>query len=191
MIKAVLLMVLCFASISQATEVGFKHGNEKTSILAQGDIMVVCNDSFQGGTQFGNFHCERELLAPSEFDYFQGPKDVPADEVTLTAIRADKSVKSKSLGYDMHKMQSSKQFNLWISTLFQRPLLKAGHNQVTYVMKYKGKVSHSGQFEVTVKDGGTKICNRRGYYTSTVASDCWGASGRFCDQFFYENNYCL
>lgn len=188
--NTVLMMVLLLASWSQATEVGFKNGNERTSISIQGDIMVTCDDPAQG-TQFRRFHCERDILLPSEFAYFHGPEGVRADEVTLTATREDQSVKSKTLSYDTQEMQSSKQFNLWISSLLQRPLLKMGGNQMAYVMKYKGKVTSSGNFEAVVKDGGTRVCRNRGSYWSNVGFDCMGGGSKFCDQFFYERKYCL
>lgn len=190
--NAIFIAILLLASWSWASEVGFQKGNERSSIIVEGDIVVVCDDPFQGGTQFGNFHCQRDILLPSEFDYFQGPEGVRADEVTLTAVREDKSTRSKTIDYDTAKMQSSKRFNLWIISLFQRPLLKMGRNQVTYVMKRKGKVTSSGQFEVNVNDGGVKACSRRGFYRSTVGSDCFGVgANKFCDQYFFENKYCL
>lgn len=185
----VFMTIICFASLSQAVDVGFKNGNERTSVNVQGDILVVCQDPM--GTQFGNFHCEKDILLPSEFDYFQGPEGVKADEVTLTATREDHSVRSKTMSYDGVKRQSVKEFNLWINTLFQRSLLKLGQSKVDFVIKNRGKVTSLGRFEAFVKDGGTRICRRRGHYQSSVGNDCSVGGSRFCQQFFWENKYCL
>ncbi|MGZ3771170.1 MAG: hypothetical protein ACXVCP_07610 [Bdellovibrio sp.] len=187
--RLIILFCLLFSFFSEANEVGFKNGNVRTSVKIQGDILVVCED--QMGTQFGNFHCEDNIMVPSEFDYFNGPEGVAADEITLMATHEDGSVRSNTQKYESKKQQSVKQFNLWISSLLQRPLLKMGQNNISFTLKQNGKVTSVGDFKALVQDGGVKTCTRRGHYQSNIGNDCVAGSQRFCDQFFSENKYCL
>ncbi len=188
--KSIVLVLLLGAFAAQA-DVGFQHGNDLTAVLSQGDIAVHCQSNGPGGgPSFGSFRCQEDILLTGEYDYFQGPAGVKADEVTLTAFHQDGSQRSKTVGYDSEKGLSSKRINLWIATLLQRPLLDVGTNRVTYKMIHNGKVSSQGEFTAVVKDGGRKTCTRRGTYWSSNSMDCQ-SGGSFCSQFFRENNYCL
>ncbi|MGZ3804406.1 MAG: hypothetical protein ACXVB4_09370 [Pseudobdellovibrionaceae bacterium] len=187
--NTLVISILLFNSL-QSHAIGFKNGNERTAVRIEGDISLSCQDPVQG-IKFANFRCQRDILLPSEFDFFQGPEGVQADEVTLTATMEDNSTRSKKIGYDGSKNQSSKEFNLWVLSLLQRPLLGFGKNDISFVMKYKDKVTSVGSFEAFVKDGGVKICRRRGNYQSNLGNDCLFGNDRFCDQYFWENKYCL
>lgn len=188
--KSVLFALLLSSGFAQA-DVGFSKGNTLTAVLSQGEISVHCDASGPvGGPSFGVFRCQQDLILTGEYDYFQGPAGVIADDVTLTAVHEDGSKRTKNVGYDSANGRSSKKINLWIATLLQKPLLDPGVNQVSYVMTRNGKTVATGAFVATVKDGGTKVCSRRGVYWSNSSMDCQ-SGGSFCSQFFYENNYCL
>jgi hypothetical protein len=179
-----------FFSIAAQAEVGFKNGNQLTAVLSQGEITVQCDGDNMGGPTFGSFICQEEILLTGEYDYFQGPAGIKADEVTLTALHQDGSQRAKSSGYDSEKGQSLKSFNLWISTLLQRPLLDFGLNKISYKMTSQGQKAAEGEFFAQVKDGGRRICPRRGHYYSHISSDCQSGFS-LCHRFFNENNYCL
>lgn len=187
--KAIVLILLLGALSAQA-DVGFKQGNDLTAVLSQGEIAVQCQSNGGGGPLYGRFRCQEDLLLTGEYDYFQGPAGVSADEVTLTAFHPDGSQRTKTVGYDSVKGLSSQRINLWIATLLQRPLLDGGSNRVSYKMTLNGKVSAQGEFIAVVKDGGKKVCSRRGTYWSHSTMDCQ-TGGSFCSQYFRENNYCL
>lgn len=125
-----------------------------------------------------------------EYDYFVGPEGVKADAITLTATHEDGSKRTKSESYDSAKGLSNKTFNLWISTLLQRPLLNPGKNTIAYKMTLGGKVVASGEFVADVKDGGAKFCKRRGNYWSANSSDCLNPAN-LCYRYLRDNNYCL
>lgn len=193
--KLALAFFVIFASVAAHAEIGFKKGNRLTAVLTQGDILVQCSGSGgfppgTGGPSSASFRCQEEVITTGEFDYFVGPERIQADAVTLTATHADGSTRTKKSGYDSAKGQSTDTFNLWIATLFQRPLLDVGLNKITYTLTYKGKTTSSGKFEATVKDGGRKVCQRRGSYWSPNASDCQNPSA-MCSRYFSENNYCM
>lgn len=182
---------LFLSSFSANADVGFSQGNQLTAVLSQGEIAVHCTaDGIGGGARTALYLCQEDLILTGEYDYFVGPQGVAADEVTLTAQHEDGSQRTKTVAYDAKEARSAKRFNLWISTLLQRPLLDPGLNRVSYKMTLKGKMTAQGEFEVEVKNGGKKVCSRRGTYWSNNSIDC-NSSSHFCSQYFRENNYCL
>lgn len=185
---AVIFGILLFCMIGKA-EVGFKAGNNRTAVLARGEIHVYCPGGNYGGPTSRIYICQREVMVEGEHDYFVGPQGIKADEVVLAARHQDGSSRTKTISYDSSKGRSSKSVNLWILTLLQKPLLDVGENRVTYTLKKNGKVADRGEFIAFVKDGGRKICSRRGYYTGH-SGDCNNVES-FCSRYFHENNYCL
>lgn len=188
--KSVLSILICLLALNAQAEVGFKNGNQKTAVLAQGRIVVQCQSSSPGGPSFGHFTCREEILTSGEYDYFVGPAGAKGDSVTLTALHQDGSQRTKTVAYDSSKGQSKKSINLWIATLLQKPLLDPGKNVVRYKITLNDKVTASGEFISEVKDGGTKTCSRTGSYWSNISSDCQNGSS-MCSRYFNENNYCL
>ena len=189
--KKYALLGLLITAFSAHADTGLKNGNNVSSVYIQGEIAVQCQVN-PGTTTPGNamFRCEDDILLPSEYDYFVGPQRIQSDQVTLVATHDDGSTRTKTVGYDSAKGQSTEQINLWISTLLQRPLLNPGNNTIDYTITYKDKITGRGQFKVTVKDGGTKTCKRTGFFWSINPSDCQNG-GSLCDQYFRDNNYCL
>lgn len=186
-----ILGVLLLGALSANADVGFSQGNQLTAILAQGEIAVHCSGDGTGiGARYARYLCQEDLLMTGEYDFFIGPQGVVADEVTLTAQHEDGSRRTKTVAYESKANRSAKRLNLWISTLLQRPLLNPGINRVSYKMTLAGKMTAQGEFDVEVKDGGKKVCSRRGTYWSNSSLDCTSGSS-FCGQYFRENNYCL
>lgn len=177
-----------------AAQAGFKSGNKFEYKSAVGDVSVHCPNtggSLPGGPSgptFANYRCYGYSLTPGDADYFVGPK-VNADEVELVAVRADGSKRSKTSEYDSAKGQSKDTFNLWIETLFQKPLLKMGRNDVTWNLKRGGRTVQTGSFIAEVFDRGDLRCPAASE-TSWDPSDCQN-SGRICsDYFFRYGNQC-
>jgi len=189
--KNILAIAVLFVTGAASAQVGFKNGNHLQAVSIDGDITVQCNGTIppNSGIQTAYFHCEDDILNPVDMDYFRGPAGVKADEVDLTATHEDGSQRSKTAGYDSSKALSTSRFNLWISTLLQRPLLDIGKNQIAYLLKSKGKVIAQGAFEAIVSDGGQKTCARSGFYFSNNPQDCTNGFAQ-CDLYFRENNYC-
>lgn len=186
-----LVLILILSAVAAQAEVGFKNGNNLTAAISVGEITIQCpTNPVGGGPSWGSFLCRQDILIPAEYDYFQGPPGVNADEVTLTALHEDGSQRSKTVGYDSKLGHSSKRVNLWIATLLQRPLLNGGVNRVSYHLTKDGKTVDRGEFVAVVKDGGEKVCSRRGHYWSQDSMACQ-TGGSYCHQYFDENNYCL
>jgi hypothetical protein len=174
--------------LSLASAAGLSGGEQFSTQLIQGRLMVQCSGGMPGPSN-GSAFCSAELLNPGEYSYFVGP-NTEADHVTLRATREDGSVsKAKTEEYDNVKGKSKKSFNLWINTVFQRPLLGFGKNTVKYSLTKNGSVVENGSFIVTVVDGGKATCQRVGYYTSQSTNDC-SMPENLCSRYFNENNYC-
>lgn len=186
--KTLSLFLLLFSATAFAQEGGFQVGNDFETAFLEGEITVNCRDHM-GGSDFAIHRCAAEVLDPSEFARFQGPVGIDADEVTLKATREDGSTREKSESYDPATGLSKGRFNLWIATLFQRPLLKFGRNAIEYSLTKDGQLVKNGTFTATVNQGPDRYCRVRRHYQSTDMNDC-RFSQRLCSQFFYEENYC-
>lgn len=172
-----------------ADDAGFETGNEFQATYIEGEISVSCNDPGGNGSDFASFRCAAEVLDPAEFVRFKGPAGLDADEVVLKATREDGSTREKSEAYDPATGLSKGHFNLWISTLFQRPLLKHGKNEIAYSVNKNGKAAKSGAFTANVSQGADRFCRYRRHYFSNDVNDC-RSSQRLCSQYFHEENYC-
>ncbi len=132
--------------------------------------------------------CRGNILNPGEFTFFEGPEGVDADEVVLTALHEDGSIKEKIESYDS-SIRRSDDVNLWIRTLFQRPLLEFGQNTIQWDMKSSDQSVSHGTFIVNVVRGQVRQCRHR-WYNSNSLSDCRGGGGFVCDHHFRRENYC-
>lgn len=177
-----------FGLQSAIAATGFVGGNDFNFKGATGYLSVTCFSS--GGSPSGpssaSFRCDGFSFTPAEEAQFSGPR-VNADSVELKAVHADGSTRTKTGTYDGKKGLSDDVFNLWIDTLFQRPLLKFGKNTVTYTLKRKGSKVASGQFIATVNDLGDMTCPSDST-TSWDANDCVNSS-RVCDEYYRRNGH--
>lgn len=185
-VRALLVLILTTLSAraqGEARSGQFEDGNDFQYFGAVGNVSVQCFPS--GGAPSGPtsayYRCDGYSFSPGEEARFIGPV-TDADEVTLVATHADRSTRSKSGSYDGRKGQSDDRFNLWISTVFQRPLLKMGINTVAWTLKRKGKSVAKGSFTANVKDNGDLQCPSASE-TSWDMDDCMSSS-RVCSNYF-------
>jgi len=185
-----LILTALLGATGTANGLGFSTGNQFSSQDISGRLQVQCMSGIPGGPTMGYTQCQLNILNPNEYAHFIGPTDVDADRVTLQATREDGSVSvEKTEGYDSKAGKSTGTFNLWIYTVFQRPLLGPGKNSVQFTLKKNNQVVRAGTFFATVGDGGSATCQRTGFFTSSSANDC-ASPQNFCGQYFSENNYC-
>jgi len=163
----------------------FKSGNKFLTDPIYGNLTVNCHDP-RFGMRTVNFQCQDLRLAPVEYDYFEGPK-VDADFVELVST-FENGKKSKMKSSNYRDGASTDQLNLWISTLFQRPLLNEGKNQVSFKLKKRGTIVHQGQFEVRIDKGPSHRCPN-GIINSNQPSDCESAY-TICDEYFRQYHFC-
>jgi hypothetical protein len=120
-------------------------------------------------------------VQPGSQDRFAYGAPIDADKVELTAVHADGSTRTKSKKYDAQKGESGR-FNLAISTLTQRPLLKIGDNMIHYKMKKKSQAVAEGDFQATMTVVGDLSC-RQGVVYAWGQAQC-DSMAWACDTYF-------
>lgn len=187
-------VLISTASFAQAqtqisAAVGFASGNNFSAVPIQGEVRVFCNGD--EGLSNAIFTCRDVVLDPKAYDYFIGPQDGRADQVELTATREDGSRRTKNEDYVGSTGRSEDSINLWISTLFQKPLLQLGSNDIQYKI-YSGrnaaKPYAQGNFRVSVARGAARTCPAATYQSSQM-SDCTSQYS-ICQRYFDEFKNC-
>lgn len=170
-----------------AAMASFKNGNALTTYPIEGTATVRC-DGFNG-RQTAVYNCRDVAMEPGPYDYFVGPKSDTAYKVNLKAQHQDGSSRNKSEKYVGATGISADSFNLWISTLFQRPLLEYGRNLVLWeIIDEDDKVLYNGEFEAVVNRGALRKCEPA-FYNSTDANDC-NSQFTVCQKYFEQHNFC-
>jgi hypothetical protein len=189
-IHAVFLFGLTLASSAMA-QTGFVGGNTFEYTQATGDVFVNCPRTGGGapsGPSSASYRCYGYVFAPAESAQFSGPK-IDANFLELTSTRADGSTFTKTGDYLGARGISKDTFNLWIETLFQRPLLKIGRNDITWTLKKDGRVVMTGNFLAEVFQKPSLRCPTVSE-TSWDANDCVNSS-RVCSDYYYNyGNQC-
>lgn len=180
-----MIFAVTFFITQTSLAVGFATGNDFQAFSSQGQVTVTCQTP--EGAKVATFDCWDSSLSPVEYDYFIGPA-VNADSVSLTVIREDQSQRNKDSRYDSRRGMSVDRFNLWVASLFQRPLLADGINRVHYSLTAKGLPVGQGDFVARVVRQPTAICPARSY-NSNNPSDC-NNQYSMCGKYFEELHYC-
>lgn len=185
-----LLPLLILPLLSHAaTDVGFKNGSVMKAVPVSGKVTVYCPPSPISAKEISTtYNCQNILLEPSAYDYFVGPAGLVADNFTLQVTREDGSTRAKTDKYDGIQTRSTSMMNLWISTLFQRPLLKKGRNKISYTLVQDKAAVGQGQFEVLVQEEPARECPVS-QYVSTDPVDCNSAYS-VCERYFLQYNNC-
>ncbi|MBI3535096.1 MAG: hypothetical protein HY072_06390, partial [Deltaproteobacteria bacterium] len=105
----------------------------------------------------------------------------------LACVREDGSKKDKTEKFNSKKRKSG-EFNLWVRSLFQSPLLGYGSNKIHYELTKEDKSVLSGDFTAQVHKNDSRECSRGHFYSSNL-NDCYNP-GSFCSEYFYIKNYC-
>lgn len=190
--RKILMTSALFASFftlstgASATEVSFKAGSSFEAVKVSGSIGVWCpSDRIQGASDFRTIYCSANLLLPGEFSKVVYSGDEAADEVKVSVTHGSGKRVTKSS--KLKDGVSTKNINLWVRTLFQRPLLDYGHNQVEYSLTQRGSLVSAGTFDVDVDSLPDRRCRYR-TYNAPSPSACNNFS--LCNRYFADENYC-
>lgn len=163
-------------------------GNDLKVVALQGTVVLECN-GFQGSVS-QTYFCRDQIIDSGNYDYFVGPTGTDADEVRISAEHADGTYRNVKSDYQSSRGRSEDSFNLWVSTLFQKPLLKEGKNVLRWILMQSrsGKELAANQFTVNVTRAGVRTCQPK-HYQSIDALDCRNQYS-ICQKYFSEMNYC-
>ncbi|OFZ20377.1 MAG: hypothetical protein A2Z20_07885 [Bdellovibrionales bacterium RBG_16_40_8] len=177
-------ILVALLSSSLVNAAGFSSGNNFFETRLFGEVTVLCTYPGRGGSRM--VYCRGETLDPVEFDYFVLDEYVPASKIILKSREIEIT---KKMAYVSEKKRSKKQFNLWVWTLFQRPLLQYGENNIVYQLLDGSKIVRDGEFKVSVQRGEDRQCRHRVMHSSSP-DDCDFGSRSICDEYFRLENYC-
>lgn len=186
---AIAAISVSISSLGWAGEPAFSLGNQFENAQISGGVSLMCypsnNNPTTGPMPINHFvSCQKDTLAPADHDRLIAR--VEADKVILTAVHEDGSTRTKDLSFDSIKGRSES-VNLWVQSLFSKPLLKAGTNKIHYQFKWKNISVQEGDFIVTVNRAEDRRCalgNYPGYMNN--CSDSYSV----CEGYFQQNNYC-
>jgi len=165
---------------SQCNAAEFKDGSHYQLTHASGLAHVTCAYVQNGRyyTRRATVNCTGSFAEPEAFSRFTH-EGSDASTVQITNLTTNYT---KSKKFYSSKGESS-QFNLLVRTLFQKPLLTTGENNLKYSLLLKdGSVEEEGTFEVYVAFK-TRQC-RPIFIHSNNMQDCQGMS--VCGRYFYE-----
>ncbi len=183
-LMSILMAIGAFSWKASASEVRFEAGDQFTIHQLEGIARVRCRDT--GGYQTHIAFCNGTRTEPARTSYVLGPVNPQIDEVVLTATTDDHS-STKSVDYIGKEGRSEKAVNLLISTLTQRPLLRIGQNNVSYILRdVNDNPIATGSFDVDVSWGDKLRCPTD-YIYSSFPSDCRGTS--VCYEYFRRNEH--
>lgn len=176
--------LMIFAAVTTYAEVGFKRGNNLTLRNATGYASVMCYDQKNYGHV--GAYCDAVLVSPGTFDRIVNTgAPIDADRVQLTATREDGSTRTKKEKFNSNTQESGS-FNLVVSTLTQKPLLKSGKNSIQYQFAGSGKQVAQGEFEVLVEQRPEASCETLHFSMYARCDQHFS----ICDEYFNRQPRC-
>jgi hypothetical protein len=180
-----LAFIVLINFFAQANTIGFSKGSEFEAINLSGRLTIYCPGA---NPTYRIVDCSEDRLFPNEFDFFIGPKIIGATSVQLSNAAVNRRTQKSK--YNASTGQSKSEFNLWMRTLLQSPLLKIGENTVSYVLLNEQKeILDSGEFQAIVTRGEDRVCPD-GNTISNWPEDCESTTYIRCSGYFSEYNYC-
>ncbi len=172
-----IFVAVLFCASAFATTAGFKHGNDYEAVSYDGSVTASCST----GTR--THYCSAYGLNPTIYTKLVTAQRVDANKYEVSATHESGKRVTKDGKF---KGTESKGINLWIRTLFQKPLLAFGLNKIDYKIMKKKTVVQSGSFEVMVNQGERKRC--RSGYIRMSGNSCENTTS-VCNEYF-NRGYC-
>ncbi len=183
--KHVWIIFSLFLSFDCFAQTGFEAGSEYKITTLYGDLELSCRDGSQSANVW--HRCVANLIDPNYESPFVTDFDIDADHVALASKDEEGKIHKNDEKF-YPATRKSKSFNLLISGLFQKALLRYGVNEIHYALTKDGHSVREGDFSATVKKEPALQC-RYGFYYSFNMADCKSPE-RFCWNYFREHHYC-
>ena len=181
--EIIMLCVLGSLSLgASAFDIGFERGSTIKTDEIDGYVSVNCEE--RGQSRWYSYSCYDIALVGGAYGKIKVTNgSVDADWVKL---RREGSNHIKGAAFNATEQQTGRNFNLWISTLFQKPLLEKGKNLVNFTFEKQGQLVSQGQFEVEIIEGEYRSCPRGTLYYYSACPTINTA----CSDYFRRYNYC-
>jgi hypothetical protein len=174
-----LTLVTLVSSISEAK---FLRGDQFQYTSIEGALSLQC------AGQTKSVNCRDTFLDPWPYDIYVGTKNPNATSVELVTSVGGIQTQDVVVKYDGVNGKSE-QVNLGVYSLFQKPMLKLGINQVRYILLGRsGNVLETNTFTVAVTRGNTRTCESR-VITTPNPDDCDHPYSA-CQVYFRNLNFC-
>ena len=179
--KLIIFILSASTCLSYGLEIQFEGGNQIEMETREGYVTERCQDG--NIVRINNYFCSDRSLSSGSFAAVEVLNEsIDADWVTLQRVG---SRYIKGVQFNSREGKSTKKINLWVGTLFQRPLLVEGENTIKYRFSKKKNTVLEGEFIVNVVSGELISCRSgsiysgycRGYYSA-------------CEEYLYRGSNC-
>jgi hypothetical protein len=180
------LMILTFTFSSFAFELQFERGNEMNTTQLIGNVEVSCFNSIGSNRTrtYNYYRCNDLLLNGGDYGAVMVVDgSIDADWVKL---QREGSRYIKGSRFNAVTGKSKKNYNMWIHSVFQKPLLKVGENIIRYTFTKKKVVVATGSFTVYVHNDVVRQCQRSTIINYGPCPSAYSA----CQEYYYRQNYC-
>lgn len=179
--NAIWMLCLLISTSALAYDVGLERGDVIQTDEIEGFVSVNCREN--GQPRWYTYSCYDIALVGGAY----GKLVVTNGSVDADWVKLQRSGQNiiKGAAFNSSTQQTGNNFNLWISTLFQKPLLDKGVNIINYTFEKQGQSVAGGQFQVDVVEGDYRQCPRGSLYFSSCPSITTA-----CSEYFRRYNYC-
>ena len=172
------MLVTLFFSVGEAK---FTRGDRFQYANIEGALTIQCAGRVK------TVSCRDVFMDPWPYDVFVGPRNLNAVNVEFDAT-VGRDTQTATVEYDGATGRSA-DVNLGVYSLFQKPLLKVGENNIRYVLLDRNnKVLETNTFVVSVARGNTRTCESR--VVSTPNADDCDHPYSLCQVYFRTMDYC-
>ena len=177
MILSLLTAIMAFSMME------FESGEEFTVRKHKGEVRLTCVDN--GSYSTVTFRCNQFRMESGSYDRVIGPMG-DYKKLKLKSFRADGKKVKKKVKYDGSTGESGR-VNLWISTLFQKPLLSLGENRIEYTLSGKAGTL-TGEMMANVTEAESRTCEKL-WIRSHTMHDC-RTPGNACYKYYSRRPRC-
>ncbi len=185
--KNLMILAIIFSvNTAMAFEVQLGDGETVKTVELNGRVSVSCQENTPHGprTNYYHYYCQSDNLASGNYGKVRVVDgSVDADWVKL---QREGSRYIKGVKFNSATNESTVSINLWITTLFQKPLLTMGTNTINYTFTKNRVEVEKGTFNVLVETGESRSCRLGNLHYYNYCP------GRFnaCGDYFRRHNYC-
>jgi len=181
---ALMIYIFSLSSFIYAQDVSFKRGLQIPTIEISGHVSVRCDDGNRGSRNY-YYNCYDSSLTNGG-SYGQIVVNETPIDADWVKLQKDGTKYIKGSHFNGSTQESKKNFNLWIRTLLQRPLLSMGENLINYTFLKENKEVFSGQMSVQVIEGESRVCRNGSLWYRGSCPSVYSA----CADYFQKYNYC-